>query len=286
VKRSIWSGVLLACAMAATCAAWAKGPGSVRKQLEASMLVTGLITIRPDGSVAAVDVDKPQRLPEGIAAFVGRNAADWRFEPVQVDGKAAQVRARMSVRLIAKPLGDGKMEVSVRSADFGDEQAQPAAERITAREMTPPGYPLSAAEKGVQGTAYLLLRVGRDGAVKEAVAEQVNLRYIASEPQMNQHRYRFARTALAAARRWTFQPPTEGDAARQTEWAVRVPVDFTFGGERRYGQWEAYVPGPRERVPWADQDDPAFSPDALVEGGVYQAHGRKGPRLLTPLDSV
>lgn len=188
----------------------------------------------------------------------------------------------MSVRLVGKSAGKDQMTVSIRGAEFGDYQARPEAERITGRKMTPPSYPESAAQVGAQGTVYLLVRIAPDGSVSDVATEQVNLRIIASEPQMNLFRNQFARTATVAARRWTFKPPSQGEDARQTQWVVRVPVDFTFGEKRKYGQWEAYVPGPRERIAWAQQDDPAFSPDALPDGGIYLA-GSKGPKLLTPL---
>ena len=275
-------GMFLLLAVANFASAAGNGPGAVRKQAEASLLVTGTIAIEADGSVSAVDLDSPEKLPKGIAAFVGGSAADWHFEPVLADGKPVAVRTKMSVRLVGKSAGKGQMTVSIRGAEFGDYQARPEAERITGRKMTPPGYPESAVQVGAQGTVYLLIRIASDGSVRDVATEQVNLRIIASEPQMNLFRNQFARTAAAAARRWTFKPPTQGEDARQAQWVVRVPVDFTFGDKREYGQWEAYVPGPRERIAWAQQDDPAFSPDALPDGGIYLA-GSKGPKLLTPL---
>ena len=102
--------------------------------------------------------------------------------------------------------------------------------------------------------------------------------------QMRQFRDRFARAAVGAAEKWTFKPPSRGEAASQPYWVVRVPVDFNVGGKRRYGQWEAYVPGPRERVSWSrDEDRPGFSLDTLADGGVHMAGDTRGPKLLTPL---
>ena len=92
--------------------AWAQSPGAVRKQVEGSMLVTGMITIRADGGVAAVELDKQDRLPEGIAPFVTQVATSWRFEPVLIEGVARQVRTRMSARLLAKPTGDGVVQLA------------------------------------------------------------------------------------------------------------------------------------------------------------------------------
>lgn len=277
-----WLGFVL---VLLACTAWAAGPGAVRKQVEASMLVTGTIQITPDGAVAASQLDKPDQLPKEIAAFVQEQVASWRFEPVLVDGKPAQVSTKMSVRLVAKKLESGETMASIRAAEFGDYEALPVAERVTSRKMTPPGYPRQAIEQGVPGTAYLLIRVERDGSVSDAVAEQVNLKYIASEAQMDQLRAHFARVSVSAAKRWTFNPPTRGETAEQPYWVVRVPIDFSFPGrETRYGRWEAYVPGPRQTVEWTS-DAPSFSPDALAAGGVYLA-GQRGPKLLTALDGA
>jgi hypothetical protein len=286
-QRGAWLAWMLVGMLAFVQGAWAQSPGAVRKQVEGSMLVTGMITIRADGGVAAVELDKQDRLPEGIAPFVTQVATSWRFEPVLIEGVARQVRTRMSARLLAKPTGDGKMQVSVRSADFGDYEATPVEERISRKRLMPPGYPTAAARAGAQGTVYLLLKIGREGVVEDVAAEQVNLRMVASEAQMRQFRERFARAAIAAAESWTFNPPTRGEAAEQPYWVVRVPVDFSFRETRPYGQWEGYVPGPRERVSWAQQEDrPGFSPDVLADGGLHMEGGKQGPRLLTPLDGV
>lgn len=283
-QRNVGLAWMLLGMLAFVQSAWAQGPGAVRRQVEASMRVTGMLTIRTDGGVAAVELDTPDQLPEGIPAFVTGVAASWRFEPVVIDGAAKQVRTRMSARLVAKSTGDGKVLVSVRGADFGDYEATPPAERVSSVVMKPPGYPMAAVQSGAQGTVYLLLKIDPDGSVSDVVAEQVNLRMVASEAQMRQFRDRFARAAIGAAEKWTFKPPSRGEAASQPYWVVRVPVDFNFGGTRRYGQWEAYVPGPRERVSWSrDEDRPGFSLDTLADGDVHMAGSTRGPKLLTPL---
>jgi hypothetical protein len=99
----------------------------------------------------------------------------------------------------------------------------------------------------------------------------------------------FAKSALAAARKWTFRPPTEGEDVSAPYWQVRVPVDYSLrdqpneGSESSYGRWISYVPGPRERAPWdTGKDASGFSPDTLPAGGVYMVDSN-GPHLLTPL---
>jgi len=265
----------------------AQGPAGVRKQVEASMRVTGAIHIATDGSVERVELDARDKLPKDIADFVESNMAAWQFEPVLVDGVRRRALTRVSALLVGKTIGGGQMSVSIRGADFSDDRIVPETQRIAGRQMRPPGFPMSAAEEGAQGTVYLLVKVERDGTVGDVSTEQVNLRFVAGEPQMDRHRERFARVAMAAARGWTFAPPTEGEQASQPYWIVRVPVDFNFTGPLPYGKWQVYVPGPRARPGWAPQEDaPGFSPDALAEGGIHQAGGSHAPKLLTPLDGV
>ncbi|KAB2858573.1 MAG: hypothetical protein F9K41_00340 [Sphingopyxis terrae] len=209
--------------------AWAQGPGAVRKQVEASMPVTRMLTIRTDGGVAAVELDTPDRLPEGIPGFVAGVASSWRFEPVVIDGAARQVRTRMSARLVAKSTGDGKMLVSVRGADFGDYEATPPEERVSSVSMKPPGYPMAAAQSGAQGTVYLLLKIDPDGSVSDVVAEQVNLRMVASEGQMRQFRDRFARSAVGAAEKWTTLKPFQPSLIASTLLASASAAPWTPG---------------------------------------------------------
>src|SRR5690606_37388169 len=105
---------------------------------------------------------------------------------------------------------------------------------------------------GVHGVVYVVVRVDRSGRVQDAVAELVNLRILGSEREMEQARELLAKSALVAARKWTFKPPTRGEWADQERWSARVPVDYRFAddGKPRYGQWESYVPGPRNPIPW------------------------------------
>ncbi len=275
-----WLGMglwlVVACALAG-------GHGAARKQVEASMRVTGTLAIRADGSVTGITLDKQEQLAADVAAFVRAETARWRFEPMLVAGQPGEVKARTSILLIGTQTDDGKVEVAIRGADFGGGyESLPADERLTPRQMKAPGYPQAALEQGAQGTVYLLLAIAPDGQVSDVAAEQVNLRHLAGETQMARLREHMARVSLAAARRWSFNVPTAGEHAGKSGWVLRVPVDFTFA-PRRYGQWDLYVPGPREKVAWAGDEPPGFSPDTLAEGGVHMAGTLQGPRLLTPL---
>lgn len=286
IGRWRWIGLCLALLAGV---AVAGGLGAVRKQVESSMLVKGTIDIEADGSVSAIALDRQEKLPDGIVGFVRDAALQWKFEPVLRDGAAVRARAPMSVRLVAKKLDDKQYQVEIRSASFQDEKKigdKNDLTRIASIDMRAPRYPENAFRAGAGGTVYLLLKVGRDGHVQDAAAEQVNLRVVAPEAQMKLLRRMFSDSALAVARDWTFRPPSEGKDAADPHWIVRVPIAYALDNrpsEGDYGIWVAYVPGPRERAPWAtDKDDAGFSPDALAEGGVYMAN-QSGPRLLTPL---
>ncbi len=268
-------------------AALAAGPGAVRKQIESSMLVRGEIEIDAQGRVSKLLIDQPENLPSGIPEFVKSQLLQWQFEPVLRDGQPTPARSRMSVRLVGKRIDDKSATIAVRNADFpGPEPGE--GEAVTHVSMKPPSYPMPAIRAGAQGTAYLVLKISREGAVADAIVEQVNLRVVGSESQMTRLRDMFAKASLTAARRWTFKPPTRGEAAGEEFWSVRVPVEYTMDeatGPARYGKWHAYVPGPRQAVPWSEEAEAAgFSPDAMAEGGVYMAGTGTGLRLLTPLN--
>jgi hypothetical protein len=265
----------------------ANGPGAVRKTIESSMLVTGWAMIATDGSVTALEVDEREKVPESVLRLVDTARSQWKFQPVLVDGVARKARARMSLRIVARKFDAERYELKLQGGYFGEEAMTPEERlarggTIMPVSMKPPFFPLSAAQVGARGTVYLVLKVGADGAVEEAFAEQVNLRIVGSEHEMNKLRSLFAKNAMTAAKAWRFRfPPGYQVAADEF---VRVPVDYEFQGEAKpgYGQWNTYVPGPRHRLPWEKGElDASQSPDALVAGVLYQA-GR-GMRLLTPL---
>jgi hypothetical protein len=264
--------------------ALAGGPHSVRERVEASMVVTGSIGVTPQGTVLGYTLDHPEKLPPPVADLIGKAVPSWTFQPVLRDGKPVAAKAKMSLRVVAQPIGDGKFKIGVRSAWFGD-----PGQGITTNMSTPPRYPVQAMRGRVEGTVYLAMRLDREGRVSDAAAEQVNLRVIASDTEMKHWREVFAKATLSAARQWTFSPagPTDHTLYRD----VMVPVAFELytgpgrirpSPEAKYGQWQTYVPGPVEPVPWSDADRMLTGGvDALPDDGVY---GAPSLSLLTPLD--
>ena len=281
-------------------AAQAKGGQEASKQIEGSMHVTGRVTITQEGTVADWTIDRREELPAAVVNVIEAAAPGWRFEPVVVDGKPAHGSARMSLLMGAERIDEERFRVVIRGAYFGREAvrlADNAADRrdkaateevddqVSAVRMRPPAYPRYALDLGVQGTVYLIVRVGHAGQVEDVAVEQVNLRVLGTEREMARMREVLAEPALAAARRWEFRPPTTGESADDGTWSVRVPVDYRFdGNERRYGTWEAYVPGPRQPIPWQMEslEDFEIAPDTLVAGQVYQVG--TGLKLLGPLE--
>jgi hypothetical protein len=266
-------------------AALAAGPAAVRKRVQASMLLTGTIVVAPDGSVSSYAIDKPEKLPPMVTGLIAESIPRWKFEPTLLDGKPVAAKAKMSVRFVAKPIGDDKYSVGISGTQFG--QNVPA-ESITYKDQVAPTYPREAARSRVSGTVYLLLRVGRQGQVEEAVAEQVNLVVVDNDEEMERWRKMLANSALAAARKWTFNLPTSGKHMNDKYWLALVPVTYglLYGGLRGaddYGKWQPYVPGPQQPVPWID--DPRLlsgSVDALPDEGLHPLE-KDSLRLIAPL---
>src|SRR3546814_18683024 len=83
-------------------------PKDVREQTEASMLLTGKISINADGSVAGYELLQADKVPDYVLSNLAEWVQDWRFKPVLVGSKAVTARAdresgaegkRVSVRL-------------------------------------------------------------------------------------------------------------------------------------------------------------------------------------------
>ena len=285
--------MLVLCCMMLAGVAIANGRDDLRDRVQASMLVTGTIEVAPDGSVVTYTVDHPDKLPPVVKDLLARAVPAWRFEPVTRDGKAVGAKAPMGLRVVAKPVGHGGYALAVASSWFGhlnDEgRHEAAADDFTYKQRLSVAYPSDAASAGVSGTVYALLKVGRDGKVIDAAAEQVNLRIRASERDMATWRKKLADAALRALRRYTFHVPTTGPDAAEPYWLARVPVDVALHGfhapkvarKADYGQWQPYVPGPLQEPDWADKRRLAGSPDATPEDGSLLAD--MSLHLLAPL---
>lgn len=274
---------LLACALLVPCQVEAQTAREIRNQVEASMLVTGAVDIDGNGAVVSHSIDEREKLPAPVANLVDRAVPVMRFEPIMVDGRPVLARAKMSLLVVATPAGEGNMTIAIRSAHFGGGGSVPASP-VRPAKLNMPRYPDSVAEMGGKGVVYLLLRVKRDGTVADVFTEQVNLTSVGNAQQMEIIRNRLSQATMRVARGWTFSLPEDALTGEREYWVVRVPVAFELPGDRAasYGEWSAYLPGPKRRPEWVQPDPPGFSPDALVTGGIHS--GETKFRLLTPLE--
>ena len=255
-----------------------------RDHVEASTVITGWVEVAPDGSVYNYTLDQPEKLDTGVVGLIAKTITTWKFKPVLIDGKPVVAKARMNLRVVASPTGKGEYDIRVRGVTFGD--GQPAAQP-SYKDTKPPVYPMVAIRARTEGTVYLALEIDRAGHVIQAAAEQVNLRAIGTAYEMKVLRNTFADASLAAAKGWTFNIPTTGTRASDDHWTVMVPVNFELSAwghkpqERKYGQWDVYVPGPVQPIPW-EQDKTASDTDAdAVPDGLAFLHDTRFV-LLTP----
>lgn len=292
MKRAIgfFIGLLAFCATTVTFA------DDLGKNFEASMVVTGTITVNPDGSVASYTLDQPDKLPPAATKIASATLPKWKFQPVLEDGKPVSAKSLMSLRIVAHPIDEQHASVRISGAEFGREVAQDQDKQsfecangacLIARKRRPPSYPVDAIRNGVSGTVYVVQEVNRDGHVERQDVRQTNLRNRGSAADVRHWSQMFDDASLAVARDWTYQIPTSGEEAKRDHWVVLVPVNFMIGDyEYAYGQWEPYIPGPVQDIPWARDDEHIASSggsDAIpANGNAFVADSRFV--LLTPLD--
>jgi len=265
MKRVAWWW--LACLLLPVLGGAHGGLDAAKRSVEASMLVTGEIAVNSDGSVYGYSLDHRDKLSAPVIKLIGGTLPHWKFTPVKLDGNAVLAKASMSLRIVAKQLDAEHDAISIESAAFGTETAQSHTTSECANgaclaylEKRPPSYPVNLVQNLVSGTVYLAIEVDRQGKVAQVAVEQVDLRRLADETTLGRWRHELGRVSMEAARKWTFQIPRTGIEAGQDHWVVTVPVNYSIGipGERKaigdpgYGQWDVYVPGPVNSVPWAE----------------------------------
>lgn len=263
------------------------GVDAAKRSAEASMLVTGEIAVNPDGSVYGYSLDHRDKLPAVVVKLIGQTLPGWKFTPVEVQGKPVRAKALMSLRVVAKQMDAKHDAVSVKSAEFGVETPQslqaPACANgacLTFLDRQPPAYPFNLVSNLVSGTVYLAVKVDRQGKVAQVAVEQVDLRRIADETILGRWRQELGRVSMEAARHWTFQVPRTGPEADRKYWVATVPINYNIPvpgqaktiGSIGYGQWDFYVPGPVNSIPWVHaqrgQDVAKSGADAVPDNGM------------------
>ena len=270
------SAVSILLAMLVSFPGSAAGPGAVRKQVEASMQVTGQVVIAPEGKLQSYTIDQPELLPADVKSLLARYLPACEFSVTTASGKPATVTSKMSLQILARQNSEGGSTLSVNASQFADPDTP---DYIKALDMAPPNYPMDAARMGFSGTVYVVLRLNPDGTVAQAHAEQVNMTVVASENVLRVGRRLLEKAALVKARDWRFEIAAGRLAEEDTGVDVRVPVDFKFrpehpGSESSYGKWQGYVPGPYVSIPWRPQAADAQGLGALAAGGLYPLDSR------------
>lgn len=284
--------ILLCLLLCAACApSFARTPATrVLDQAVNTLAVEGSIEIDASGKVQRYAIEHPEAYSGAVREMLDRIVPQWTFRPVLVDGVAHPARSAMYLRLQAEPIGGDQFRIVVASAAFGDDKdAAPGTQiAVDLRTRVPPKFPRGEiAHIGAQ--VLVVLRIGRDGRVEDAIVEQTNLAQLGEPRAMARWRRDFEATALASLKRWRFVKPTAGPEASAPDWSVRIPVTYAPIGTSSVGSpgtWESYVPGPRHEVPWATDEEQALAAmggDALPGSGIFPL--RPSLQLLTPLNA-
>jgi hypothetical protein len=277
--RTAWTGVCLLLVASGLEA----GNGSVaRRHLEATMSVAGSLDVDGSGNVTAYVLDHPEKLPAGVTQLLAQTLPAFRFEPVRRDGVPRPVHATMNLVVAANQVDPEHISIRVRSALFLDADV-PVSGRVTVNVGTVPRYPEDAARANVGGAVYVAMRIDRSGNVLDAQVQQVNLFAVDSESQMRHWRSVLGKATVRTVRRYTFKVPTTGAHAADASFTGVLPVVYRIGaGVPVYGQWDTYVPGPRETVAWLADDEVFTVAGETIPDGAFAQTGT-ALKLLTPI---
>ena len=280
----VW-GIVFAASLAAAFAAKAGHKDRLIEKAEMSMLVSGGIDMRPDGSVERYSIDHSEKLSAAVVQLIGAQVSQWRFEPVLVDGKPVAAHTNMSLRIVAKPADEQNFNVRIQSVSFSG-GSDDADDHMSVLKKTSLGPMVRAlVSSGVDAAdLYIALKVGTDGKVQDAVVEQVNLFALGGDREMESARKVLGDSTMEVVRKWTFRVPAR-EPDGEPYWSGVLPVTFRVSGDstQEYGQWKTYVPGPCASVPWRELNSVTEHPcDAAAPEGELTLDG-SGPKLLTPL---
>lgn len=250
--------VLVAClalAIKPAMAAESKGSPEPLESVK-TMHVDGQILIDTQGRVELFEIETDVLEPLEVALL--RLVREWRFNPVLVDGEARRATARMRVILAAHREDDG-YRVSIDNVAFPeDKPAKPPitsppidSSVISGRSFRSPRYPRELEMQGVAGTVLVAVLAGPGGKTAKAKATQTMLYDVRGRDEVLRKAIAvMERSALSAARDWTFNMPVvrEGDVPKDL--TVMVPVEFKLGKTALPGQWRTVVRSPKRPIDW------------------------------------
>lgn len=257
-------------------------------RIEASMRVTGTLSVDATGATTGFTLDKREKLPTPVTQLLDGLLPTFRFKPVVHDGHAVAVETKMGLEVVAHQVDPQHIGLRLRSARFVEGES-PMTERAALVHRVPLSYPRQAENAGVQGTVYLALRIDRTGHAADIEVQQVDLKYLGPDDKMQKWRDMLANNAIAGVRQFTFSLPTTGKHAHDAFVTGVLPVQYILdggGNDPSYGHWNSYVPGPKREIAWLhddDDDDDNGSSSRAVPEGEFAMTGA-ALHLLTPLD--
>jgi hypothetical protein len=229
-------------------------PGSiqaVRATVESALTVTGTIDVDAAGNVVAWSLDQPEKLPPEVVKLATANVPKWSFEPVTLPDGMTVSRMHMSMLFVAREVAAGQHRLALRHPSF---RAVDAPRFILAKGGRSRTYPPLALKANVTGKVFVVVRIDRTGKVTDALVEQVNLGVVDREPNMVRWRKLLGDVAVRDALKMEYRVPEDYFKPNYQEVVARVVFGFYTEASPapRYGEWSAYVPGPRAEIPWRE----------------------------------
>lgn len=206
----------------------------------------GTLVIEPDGSVSAVDLDiKPMIREDYLRAIKG-----WTFKPVEIDGQAVRAKAHFQLEAFGKQIpGTDRVALGIENVHFTDPPAEGGNTTRWRNPLSPPGYPLRAAEAGFGASVTLLLRLDEELRVVDVGVASLTLD--AWEIRNSNRAAGFARSfairAMNAARDWSLA----GFPEVEPGCTVLVPVVF-LPPHRSQDGWRPQIPVEVTPLPWME----------------------------------
>lgn len=283
--RKAWMGLLCGLLAGVAQSAPAEPPA-----IEASMQVTGTLSVDEAGVVTGYALDQREKLPPPVVELLAKTLPTVRFQPVLHDGRPSAVQAKMTLQVVAHRIDPQHAAVALQAAHFVetsmDTTTAPATNFVSIARRVPITYPPKATMAGLSGTVYVALRIDRTGHVVDAQARQVNLRYLDKAERMDHWREVLALPTLERVRQYTFHVPTTGPHADDAYFSGVLCVVYLFEDQHLpgYGEWDSHIPGPKQDIAWLDADNRgAVDNTGALANGEFALAG-SGMKLLTPLD--
>lgn len=226
---------------------------------------TGDIEIGPQGKVYSYELDEGLSPP--VEKLLAQSIAQWRFEPITVDGEPVIAATRMRIDLQALPAGNDEYRLRVEDVGFGEPDRGD-------RDMHPPRYPRDALRAGVGAKVVLVLKLDAQGDVQRVHTEQVSLSHESRRKSENRRlRLLFAEASAEAASDWSFEINVVL-GGNPVGTSIRVPVTYNLGASAA-NDWHGYIPGERHPIPWPTGDALAGAGVAPLADGEVQSLGTR-----------